>query len=78
MNLNRIETHPNVMKGKPVIRGTRIPVDMLLRKLSEGASLNDLLGSYPNLTADDVHAALAYAAAVVGHEETICFETPTT
>jgi uncharacterized protein (DUF433 family) len=48
--------------GKPVIRGTRIPVELLLRKLVAGASEADLLDAYPRLTRDDIHAALAYAA----------------
>ena len=50
------------MKGKPVIRGTRITVDLLLRKLSEGATQADLLDAYPHLTAEDIRAAQAYAA----------------
>ena len=66
---NRIEVSPQVMLGKPVIRGTRIPVELLLRKLSEGATEADLRDAYPRLTPEDIQAALAYAAAVVGHEE---------
>ncbi|MBI5471220.1 MAG: DUF433 domain-containing protein [Ignavibacteriae bacterium] len=56
------------MMGKPVIRGTRIPVELLLRKLSEGASAADLLDAYPRLTTEDVHAALRYAADMLAHE----------
>ncbi|MEW6368390.1 MAG: DUF433 domain-containing protein [Acidobacteriota bacterium] len=56
---DRIEIDPEVMPGKPVIRGTRIPVEMILRKLSEGVSEEDLLDAYPRLTRDDIHAALA-------------------
>jgi uncharacterized protein (DUF433 family) len=59
---NRIEVNPNVMMGKPVIRGTRIPVELVLRKLGEGATEADLLDAYPRLTPDDIRAALAYAA----------------
>ncbi|MFO0873920.1 MAG: DUF433 domain-containing protein [Phycisphaerales bacterium] len=70
----RVEVNPKVMLGKPVIRGTRIPVELLLRKLSEGASEADLLDAYPRLTQDDLHAALAYAADVVGHAETVTLE----
>lgn len=47
------------MLGKPVIRGTCIPVELLLRKLSEGASVADLLEGYPRLTTEDISAALA-------------------
>ena len=59
---SRIEVNPNVMMGKPVIRGTRIPVELILRKLGEGATEADLLDGYPRLTAEDIRAALAYAA----------------
>ena len=58
----RIEINPSVMLGKPVIRGTRIPVELLLRKLAEGATIEDLLDAYPRLTPLDVRAALACAA----------------
>lgn len=57
--IDRIEINPDVMMGKPVIRGTRIPVELLLRKLSEGATHADLLDAYPRLTQADIHAALA-------------------
>jgi uncharacterized protein (DUF433 family) len=69
---DRITLSPDVMQGKPVIRGTRITVDLILRKLAEGASEADILDAYPHLTRDDVRAALAYAADTVSHE-TILF-----
>ncbi len=62
MVTNRIEINPAVMLGKPVIRGTRIPVELILRKLSEGATEADLLDAYPRLTPEDIRTALAYAA----------------
>jgi uncharacterized protein (DUF433 family) len=65
---NRIEINPEVMLGKPVIRGTRIPVELILRKLSEGATEADLLDAYPRLTPADIRAALAYAADTIAHE----------
>ncbi len=68
-DLDRIETDPKVMLGKPVIRGTRIPVELILRKLSQGASESDLLDAYPRLTREDIQATLAYAADLVAHEE---------
>ncbi len=68
MLLDRIEINPDVMLGKPVIRGTRIPVELILRKLSEGTSEADLLDAYPRLAIADIHAALAYAAQAVAHE----------
>jgi len=64
----RIEINAEVMLGKPVIRGTRIPVELLLRKLAEGATMEELLDAYPRLSAEDVRAALAYAADTIAHE----------
>jgi uncharacterized protein (DUF433 family) len=64
----RIEINPRVMQGKPVIKGTRVPVELLLRKLSEGATTPELLDAYPRLTADDILAALSYAADTIAHE----------
>lgn len=65
---DRIEVNPAVMHGKPVIRGTRIPVELLLRKLAEGASVTELLDAYPRLSDLDVKAALSYAADTIAHE----------
>ncbi len=65
---DRIEINPKVMLGKPVIRGTRVPVELILRKLAEGATDADLLDGYPRLTRDDIRAALAYAADSLAHE----------
>lgn len=74
MVTDRIEINPAVMLGKPVIRGTRIPVELILRKLSEGATETDLLDAYPRLTPEDIRAALAYAAESLAHE-TILLQT---
>ena len=68
---DRIEINPHVMLGKAVIRGTRVPVELLLRKLSEGASERDLLEAYPRLTREDIHAAMRYAADTLAHEEVV-------
>jgi uncharacterized protein (DUF433 family) len=65
---NRIEVDPEIMLGKPIIRGTRIPVELILRKLSEGATEAELLDAYPRLTTEDIQAALAYAADSLAHE----------
>ncbi|MCZ7662956.1 MAG: DUF433 domain-containing protein [Thermoleophilia bacterium] len=73
----KISIDPRVMLGKPVIRGTRITVERILRKLSQGATEADLLDAYPNLTIDDIHAALAYAADSLAHEESAVLETIT-
>lgn len=73
---DRIEINPKVMMGKPVIRGTRIPVELILRKLSEGATEDDLLDAYPRLTRADIQAAVGYAADTVAHEETVLLGPP--
>ena len=73
---DRIEINPKVMLGKPVIRGTRIPVELILRKLSEGAAEKDLANAYPRLTREDIQAAIGYAADTLAHEETILVQPP--
>jgi uncharacterized protein (DUF433 family) len=65
----RIEIDPQVMLGKPVIAGTRIPVEQILRKLAASMSVEEILRDYPRLTREDVQAALAYASDAVGSEE---------
>ena len=78
MNLDdRIDISPDVMLGKPVIKGTRIPVELIVRKLGEGASLEDLLDGYPNLKKEDIQAALLYAADTLGNELVIELKTGT-
>ncbi len=72
---DRIEMNPKVMMGKPVIRGTRIAVELILRKLSEGATIRDLLEAYPRLAREDVQAAIGYAADTLAHEETVLLES---
>lgn len=66
----RIEINPKIMMGKPVIRGTRVPVELILRKLGEGATEAELLDAYPKLTREDLRAAMLFAADTVAHEET--------
>jgi uncharacterized protein (DUF433 family) len=68
---DRIITDPATMLGKPVVRGTRITVELVLRKLSQGATEVDLLDAYPHLTQADIRAAIKYAADVVAHEEVL-------
>ncbi|MBI4219546.1 MAG: DUF433 domain-containing protein [Chloroflexi bacterium] len=72
---DRIEMKPEIMLGKPVIRGTRIPVELILRRISDGATESDLLASYPHLTRADIRAAVAFAADEIAHTES--FETST-
>ncbi len=73
---DRIEINPKVMMGKPVIRGTRLTVELILRKLSEGATERELLEAYPKLKREDIHAAIRYAADALAHEETIILSSP--
>lgn len=56
----RIEINPTIMLGKPVIRGTRITVELIVRKLAEGATEAELLDAYPRLTAEDIRSAMRY------------------
>ena len=58
-----------------MIRGTRIPVELLLRKLAEGATTADLIDAYTRLVADDVRAALDYAADTIAHETVLTLST---
>ena len=67
---DRIEINPAVMLGKPVIRGTRVPVELILRKLAEGATEDELLDAYPRLASEDLRAALTYAVDTPAYEET--------
>jgi uncharacterized protein (DUF433 family) len=66
-----IESNSNIMLGKPVIKGTRITVELIIQKLSEGASHSQLLEAYPSLTHDDILAALSYASEVISSETII-------
>ncbi|MGH9431591.1 MAG: DUF433 domain-containing protein [Terriglobia bacterium] len=63
MTADRIQIRPAVMMGKPLMRGTRITVELILRKLAEGASEAELLGDYPRPTPEDIRAAILYGAA---------------
>jgi uncharacterized protein (DUF433 family) len=67
----RISLNPDIMLGKPCIKGTRITIELIIRKLSEGISNEELLEGYPNLTKDDIRAALGYSADVISREELI-------
>ncbi len=67
--LDRIEIDPQVMLGKPVIKGTRIPVEIILKKLSQNISIDEILFDYPHLTQEDIQAAVAYAATALSTDE---------
>jgi uncharacterized protein (DUF433 family) len=70
-HLKYIERNPSVMMGKPIIKGTRITVELIMRKFAGGYTIEKLLGSYPHLTQEQVFAAFQYAADVIANEETI-------
>jgi uncharacterized protein (DUF433 family) len=66
----RIVTDPRILAGKPVVKGTRIAVDLVLEELAHNPDINELLAAHPDLTQADVQACLAYAkdiAAIPGH-----------
>jgi len=65
---NRIVVDPKIMGGKPVIKGTRIPVYFILELLSNGWSIDDILREYPHLSREDVLTAIRYAAKVLREE----------
>jgi len=66
---DRIELDPKICNGKPVIRGTRIPVTVILEQIAEGDSWDAILTGYPELSKEDIHAALLYAKASLDHTE---------
>jgi uncharacterized protein (DUF433 family) len=66
-----IETNPKIMLGKPVIKGTRLTVELIVRKLGEGASFADLMQMYEGLSLEQIQSCLLYASAVISNEEVI-------
>lgn len=56
--MDRIVVDPRIMAGKPVIRGTRIPVDAIIKRIAEGMNTQQILEDYPDITAKDIEAAL--------------------
>jgi uncharacterized protein (DUF433 family) len=71
MTYERIETNPDIMGGKPVIRGTRVPVELVLRKLGAGMSPEAILNDHPRLTHDDIRAAQVFAADYLADEDIV-------
>lgn len=67
--IDRIEINPRVCNGRPVIKGTRIPVAVILEQVAEGETWPDLLAGYPELTLEDIKAALRYARSFLEHSE---------
>lgn len=66
-----IERNPGILLGKPIIKGTRISVELIIRKLAGGYSFNDVIKAYPHLTKEQIAAACEYAADVIANEETV-------
>ena len=64
----RIEINPQIIGGKPVIRGTRVPVELVLRKLGAGMTVDAIIIDHPRLTPDDIRAAQAFAADSIADE----------
>jgi uncharacterized protein (DUF433 family) len=71
MTHDRIEINPEIMTGKPVIRGTRIPVETVLRKLGAGMNVEAILADHPRLTREDILAAQSFAADYLADEDVI-------
>lgn len=71
MQHQRVEINPEVMGGKPVIRGTRIPVETVLRKLGAGVSEEQILNDHPRLTIEDIRAAQSFAADYLADENLV-------
>jgi uncharacterized protein (DUF433 family) len=71
MSHERIEINPEVMGGKPVIAGTRIPVETILRKLGAGVADEEILADHPRLTPEDIRAAQAFAADYIADEDLV-------
>ena len=71
MTHDRIEINPTIMFGKPVIKGTRITVEHILRKLAGGMTPSEILADHPHLTPADIYAAAAFAADYLAQEEII-------
>ena len=71
MSAKRIVTNPDVLQGKPIIEGTRISVAFVLQLLGAGMTLEEIVAEYPNLTRDDILAAVNYARQVVENEDVV-------
>ncbi|MEZ8220659.1 Uncharacterized conserved protein, DUF433 family [Candidatus Fervidibacteria bacterium JGI MDM2 JNZ-1-D12] len=66
-----IEVNPSVLQGKPVVKGTRIPVSLILSYLAGGMGVDEILAEYPTLTKEAIYACLAYASELVDLEEVV-------
>lgn len=71
MTYDRIEVNPKIMFGKPVIKGTRITVEQILRKLAGGMTVGEIITDHPHLLPDDIYAAMAFAADYLALEDMV-------
>jgi len=69
--LGRIIVDPNILAGKPVIKGTRVPIYLIIELIAAGMNIKDVLKEYPELKEDDVKAALLYASKLLEKEITV-------
>lgn len=71
---DHIVVDPNVLVGKPIVKGTRISVELLLDRLADGWSFDDILDAYPHLTREQIQAAIAFAAELFKEERFVAIQ----
>lgn len=72
--LERIDINPEIMLGKPVIKGTRLPVELIVEKIAYGEQEDKILEDYPFINREDIRASLLYAAKTIAREEIFIME----
>ena len=72
----RLTTDPAILGGKPIVRGTRISVQMIMEWIASGASRNEIVAHHPQLTTEDVEQAIAYAASAVENDVLVAVKVP--
>lgn len=73
--LKRITANPEIFGGKPIVRGMRIPADLILSLLAQGVTNEEILEDYPDLEPDDIRACIAYAQAVISNDSIEAVQT---
>jgi uncharacterized protein (DUF433 family) len=68
---DKITSSPKIMLGKPIVKGTRITVELILKKIAGGYSFEEIIEMYPHITNDDILACVSYAVSVMESEETL-------
>ncbi len=71
MEFKQIVSNPKILSGKPILRGSRISVELILEWMASGATIPDILKKYPHLTAEGIREALLYASRSMAHETVI-------